>query len=317
MKIIESIGTVLTFLLLTSGFIYLVGPTVLSNLGISNPVKILSGSHSAEIQSQQQTQAYVERRMPVINLNSDARPESQASQQITNDQVEFGLMYATGEGRPQDFSKAVQFFRVAAEKGNATAQYLLGSAYSRGDGVLKDDSEADKWFYKAALQGDAAAQGQLGRAYSLGIGVPKNSIEAAKYYKAGASNGDQWSMYGMGYLYSMGQGVPKNYQEATKWCLKAIKNNEDKGITQDAEQLIRLNQLELSDQRQERRLQAESVQYEQEYEQSSANMATSLAILQAQANVRANTPTLPPPSPMPVQTRCYAFGNGMMNCTSQ
>ena len=52
--------------------------------------------------------------------------------------------------------------KAKAEKGDAIAQWSLGTAYHKGEGVTKDDAEAAKWFRKAAEQNYAQAQRNLG-----------------------------------------------------------------------------------------------------------------------------------------------------------
>ena len=62
--------------------------------------------------------------------------------------------------------EAVKWYRLAAEQGNARAQYNLGYAYDNGEGVEQDYVEAVKWFRLAAEQGNADAQYNLGYAYA-------------------------------------------------------------------------------------------------------------------------------------------------------
>ena len=40
-------------------------------------------------------------------------------------QLNLGLMYAQGQGVPQDYQEAVRLYRLAAEQGNADAQMVL------------------------------------------------------------------------------------------------------------------------------------------------------------------------------------------------
>ncbi|NLK41150.1 MAG: sel1 repeat family protein, partial [Planctomycetes bacterium] len=80
-------------------------------------------------------------------------------------QYNLGVMYANGQGVPQDYKEAVKWFRKAAEQGDADAQFNLGLMYANGRGVPQDDKEAVKWFRKAAEQGDADAQFNLGLMY--------------------------------------------------------------------------------------------------------------------------------------------------------
>jgi hypothetical protein len=75
-------------------------------------------------------------------------------------QCNLGLMYAKGNGAPQDYAEAVKWFRRAAEDGYVKAQYNLGVAYEKGDGVEKDFVLAHMWFNLAAVQGDSDAKKQ-------------------------------------------------------------------------------------------------------------------------------------------------------------
>lgn len=65
-----------------------------------------------------------------------------------------GLMYEYGQGVPQDFALAVEWYSCAANQGNATAQYLLGLMYDLGRGVRVDVVEAQKWLILAAAGAD-------------------------------------------------------------------------------------------------------------------------------------------------------------------
>ena len=69
-------------------------------------------------------------------------------------QCGMGLSYYTGQGVPQDYSQAAEWFRKAAEKDNPMAQYLLGTMYVVGKGLPQDFAEAYFWV-------DVAAAGKL------------------------------------------------------------------------------------------------------------------------------------------------------------
>ena len=71
----------------------------------------------------------------------------------------------------------------AAERGDANAQYRLGSCYSNGDGVETNKVEAVRWYRMAAEQGHAGAQGSLGMCYANGDGVETNKAEAVRWYR--------------------------------------------------------------------------------------------------------------------------------------
>jgi TPR repeat protein len=77
----------------------------------------------------------------------------------------------------------------AAERGEAGAQFVLGTLYAEGDGVPEDDVEAVRWFRLAAEQGDAFYQTILGSKYANGRGVPTDQVLAYMWYNLAAAQG--------------------------------------------------------------------------------------------------------------------------------
>jgi len=65
-------------------------------------------------------------------------------------QFNLGLMYYKGRVTAQDYTKAVKWWRRAAEQGFAEALNNLGMMYGNGDGVPRDSVQAHKWFDLAA-----------------------------------------------------------------------------------------------------------------------------------------------------------------------
>ena len=99
-------------------------------------------------------------------------------------------MYAAGRGVPKDGTKAIEWYRKAADQGIAIAQSNLGSMYDTGDGIPEDDAKAAEWYRKAAEQGDADAQNSLGAMYANGTGVPKDYVEAYAWFGIAAAQGN-------------------------------------------------------------------------------------------------------------------------------
>ena len=83
-----------------------------------------------------------------------ARPPKQGNALA---QINLGLMYAEGEGVPENDAEAVRWYRKAAEQGNALAQSNLGLMYAEGEGVPEDYVLAYAWWNLAAAQGDKGA----------------------------------------------------------------------------------------------------------------------------------------------------------------
>ncbi|MDC9701727.1 MAG: tetratricopeptide repeat protein [Alphaproteobacteria bacterium] len=87
-------------------------------------------------------------------------------------------------------SKLQRITIIAAEQGNANAQYNLGLMYHEGKAVPQNDKSAVMWFTRAAEQGNSNAQFNLGLMYAFGYGVPKNYIYAHMWLNIAAIDED-------------------------------------------------------------------------------------------------------------------------------
>ncbi len=133
---------------------------------------------------------------------NNAPPQTQVDHELmelrqkanTGDRAaEFSLAqhYADSGGESNQM-EAVKWYRKAAERGDATAQYFLSFYYLSGaGGVESNRSEAVKWCRKAAEQGLSDAQAALGSCYANGYGVPKDLVEAYKWFNIAASQGEK------------------------------------------------------------------------------------------------------------------------------
>ena len=131
-------------------------------------------------------------------------------------------MYDNGEGVPQDDAEAVRWYRLAAEQGDAEAQFSLAYMYDIGRGVLQDDTQAIRWYRLAADQGNATAESSLGLMYANGRGVPQDDAEAARWSRLAAEQGYATAQYNLGVMYAEGRGVPQDDAEAIRlWRLAA------------------------------------------------------------------------------------------------
>ncbi len=73
-----------------------------------------------------------------------------------------------------DYATALHYWRPLAERGVAQAQNNLGLMYANGQGVPQDDAEAVTWFRLAAEQGDVYSQHQLDADAQLQIGIKED-----------------------------------------------------------------------------------------------------------------------------------------------
>ena len=102
--------------------------------------------------------------------------------QALNELMEQGEQYF----KQQDYSKAIDCFRRAAEQGDAWGQDDYGCMFLYGTGVERDYKTALEWFKKSADQGFAEGQYDLGRMYHYGLGVEQDYAKALEWYNKAA-----------------------------------------------------------------------------------------------------------------------------------
>jgi TPR repeat protein len=136
-------------------------------------------------------------------------------------QVALGSMYWNGRGAPQDFKQAVALYQLAADQGNAVAEYDLGAAFEHGQGVSQDYAQAISWYRKSAEQQLALAETALGEMYAKGEGVTKDFPQAFAWFRKAADKGNAVALYDLGFLYEKGLGVSKDVGQALAWYQKA------------------------------------------------------------------------------------------------
>jgi TPR repeat protein len=100
-------------------------------------------------------------------------------------------LYDQGRGVPHSLSKAMKWYRKAAQQGDLSSQIALGLIYGAGRGVPQNYFQAVKWFRLAAEQGDPLAQYNLGLIYAGGYDVvPKDEIQALVWFDLAAEGGN-------------------------------------------------------------------------------------------------------------------------------
>jgi uncharacterized protein len=124
--------------------------------------------------------------------------------------------------RSADYIKAIEILRPLAEKGDATAQFRLGSMYADGKGVARDDKMALEWFLKSAQQGDPMAQYDAAASYAAGLGIAQSDAEAARWFRRAADQGMAYAQLNLGLLYAAGRGVPQDNVDAMIWLQLAL-----------------------------------------------------------------------------------------------
>lgn len=83
--------------------------------------------------------------------------------------------------------------RRLAARHDPRAEYVLGKRYANGDGVPQDYRAAKEWFLAAADQGHIAAQGKLAALFWTGKGVPQDCAKAYYWALLAQAGGDKLS----------------------------------------------------------------------------------------------------------------------------
>jgi len=137
-------------------------------------------------------------------------------------EYQLGLLYERGSPETaKDSAKAIQWFRVLADKGDRRGENALGIAYLHGYGVMEDDTTGFEWFYKSAVKGYPAAQFNLAGTYYRGRGTQKNGKEAFNWFVEAARNGEPSAQEMLCIQYQSSLLVDADPTIAYAWCLIA------------------------------------------------------------------------------------------------
>lgn len=133
-----------------------------------------------------------------------------------------------------DYSKAVDMLKRSAEQGNTDAMYELGVCCMNGEGMPHSYADAEVWFKKSAEQDNLDALLALGMAYRGGRGLGEKPIEAYKCFRRAADLGSAEGYLHLGICTFNGTGTEANVEEAIEF----VKEAEKRGST-DAKMLLR------------------------------------------------------------------------------
>ena len=130
--------------------------------------------------------------------------------------------------RQKDYKAAFDHFKIAAEQGNAEAQYQLAICYTEGKGVELDKAKGFEWMLKSANLGNPKAQCVVGMCYMGGNEVAKDDAEGKKWIaksidglRKAAEQGDAHASAYLGGCYGDGIGVEKDRELSLKWIRAA------------------------------------------------------------------------------------------------
>ena len=124
-----------------------------------------------------------------------------------------------GMGLTQDFSKAIELWKHAAELGSLDARAKIAGAYFKGDVVEQDREKAIQHWKLAAIGGNEVARYALGLIEELN----GNLDIAMNHYMIGAKSGSDESLKKVGHGYKNGY-VTKNEYASTLRAYQCIRD---------------------------------------------------------------------------------------------
>ncbi len=138
-----------------------------------------------------------------------------------------GLCYLYGTSNCQtNYGKAEKYLMMAAEKGDAEAQFQLGTFYLMGQAGYTDESKGRQWIQSAADKNNVYAIQTLADSYFIGDFTDQDIQQAVAYLERGVAAGYYRSQIGLARCYGAGQGVERNLNKAFELYNKAAVHND-------------------------------------------------------------------------------------------
>jgi localization factor PodJL len=149
-------------------------------------------------------------------------------------EFEVGTRQIEGRGVPQNTEAGLRWLERAAEAGLAPAHFRIAGLYEKGIGVKKNLSIARRHYIAAADKGNAKAMHNLAVLFAEGIDGKPDYKTAAEWFRRAAEFGVADSQYNLAILHARGIGVEQNILEAYKWlALAAMQGDNDAAKKRD------------------------------------------------------------------------------------
>lgn len=137
-----------------------------------------------------------------------------------------GDMYVKGDELPQNSNEAVNWYRKAAEIGEARAQIKLADLLLNGENATPSNyGEARLLCEKAANLHFSPGAYCMGQLYEHGLGVEQDLPKAAKWFSAATKLGNGFAAFRLGEMYWKGEGVKQDRISAYEFIYLASTYN--------------------------------------------------------------------------------------------
>ncbi len=145
-------------------------------------------------------------------------------------EFEVATRLAEGKGTDQDFKEAHRWYQRSAAQGFAQALYRLATLHERGLGTKADVSRAKVMYQRAAELGNVKSMHNLAvLAAGRGGGSPDYTT-AATWFTQAANHGLADSQFNLAVLTESGLGVPKDTVQAAMWFILAAQGGDKEAV---------------------------------------------------------------------------------------
>lgn len=195
--------------------------------------QMLKSNDGDTLSQQYYSKAFVDfhKLLSIVSMSDDKRDNWTKS--YLNYRI--GKMYEYGLGVTQDYSSAIEHYKLSENK---YAYFALGNIYKYGSGVETDYAKAFDYYMRSLSSkgGMPFASYAVGQAYELGQGVEKDLSSAHNFYaealtgleKVFTKNHDDNISYKIGMMYLNGKGTDIDLECAEKYLLLSADSNKYK-----------------------------------------------------------------------------------------
>lgn len=127
-------------------------------------------------------------------------------------------------------TRAIDWYKKAAEHGQSYANVCIGEIYRNGNGIKQNYAKAYNYFKKAADAEERDAQNYLSLMFLQGEHVQENDEKAFAYFQQAAEQVHPNAEYNLGLCYYNGWGTPKDYDSAKLWMEEAAEQGNEAAI---------------------------------------------------------------------------------------
>ena len=138
-----------------------------------------------------------------------------------------GYRHEMGKTVKRSYTKAINWYKKAANKNHLDAQYRIGVLYYK----RKDYTKARYWLAKRAKGGHADSQYYFAKTFRYGLGTKEQTSLARKWFTKAAKQNHAGAQYELGLQFQKGIGAQKNRNAALKWFNKSAKQGNKKAKT--------------------------------------------------------------------------------------